>query len=323
MQAILATDFESIIALYSSLLGDHVVVAVSGGADSMALCLLMNEWCQQQKIKLSCITVDHCLRPESANEAHIVEEWLARRNIHHITLKWHHDQITNRIQEKARNARYDLLFKWCTENNATSLLTAHHALDQWETFMIRLSKGSGMKGLCSIRNIVATNFGYLVRPLLNIEPVQLQKTLERFNQTFIHDPSNDQEKFTRIKWRKLYPTLNVMGITTDMIAKSIASLSQVNEWVDVCVIEGKRKSWNAPNLDLKIYLSLPIIVRQRLLNDILIEIGKSNYPINQKTIEHIDKMAIDNKFRTITVGHCLISKKKDFLIVQKENIRFK
>src|SRR5579859_3556454 len=108
----------------------RLAVAVSGGADSMALAQLAHAWARRRGGGITALTVDHRLRPESAREAQQVGVWLAARGISQETLVWDGPHSTGDIQAAARAARYRLLEAWCGEHGVLHLLTAHHREDR-------------------------------------------------------------------------------------------------------------------------------------------------------------------------------------------------
>src|SRR5215472_14255742 len=110
----------------------RLAVAVSGGADSMALALSAAAWARHRGGAITALTVDHRLRPESTGEARQVGAWLTARGIAHETLVWEGPHPTGDIQAAARTARYRLLEAWCAQHGVLHLLTAHHREDQAE-----------------------------------------------------------------------------------------------------------------------------------------------------------------------------------------------
>src|SRR5579872_5416214 len=137
-----------------------LAIAVSGGPDSLALALLAHQWATSHGGKAIALTVDHRLREGSTAEAQQVHTWLTTIGLEHHILTWVGEKPQVAIQATAREARYRLLQTWCQERGIQALLTAHHAQDQLETFLIRLSKGSGLKGLAGIQGIVKKDFGW-------------------------------------------------------------------------------------------------------------------------------------------------------------------
>jgi tRNA(Ile)-lysidine synthase len=155
----------------------HLAIAVSGGADSMALALLADAWARPRGGEITALTVDHRLRPESQSEARQVGIWLAARGIAQETLVWDGPHATGDIQAAARAARYRLLEDWCAERRVVHLLTAHHSEDRAETFWLRLARGSGLDGLAGISAVTERAQCRVLRPLLDVPPARLRARL--------------------------------------------------------------------------------------------------------------------------------------------------
>lgn len=181
----------------------NLAVAVSGGADSMALALLSHAWARQRGGAITALTVDHGLRREAAAEARQVHIWLSGRGIRHQTLRWHGAKPDNGIQAAARQARYDLLGRWCRGRSILHLLTAHHCDDQAETLLLRLEHGSGIEGLAGIPAVRALPGVRLLRPLLEQSRTGLIATLDAHGQPWLEDPSNQEDRFARVRVRRL------------------------------------------------------------------------------------------------------------------------
>ena len=125
----------------------HLAVACSGGADSMALALLLHDWARSAGGSLTALTVDHRLRPESAAEAGRVAEWMRARGIAHEVLVRPDTPLTGNLQAEARRIRYALMSEWCRRRGVLHLALAHHLEDQAETLLLRLARGSGVDGV--------------------------------------------------------------------------------------------------------------------------------------------------------------------------------
>lgn len=179
-----------------------LAVAVSGGADSLALCLLAADWAGERRLPLTALTVDHGLRPQSAAEAAQVGAWLGARGIPHVVLSWSGIKPPRGIQAAAREARYALLTDWCRGNGVRDLLLAHHRDDQAETVLLRASRGSGPDGRAGMAAIVERNGVRLLRPLLRVPRERLQATLRSRRQVWIEDSSNDNPAFARVRARR-------------------------------------------------------------------------------------------------------------------------
>ena len=178
-----------------------IAVAVSGGADSMALTLLAERWARDRDGRIVALTVDHGLRPGSANEARRVADWLGARGIAHQTLQWHGLKPRSGKQAAAREARYALMQDWCRREGCLHLLVAHHRQDQAETTLIRLESGSGPDGLAGMAAIAERNHLRILRPLLGIDKHRLRATLGAHSQGWIEDPSNRDPAYARTRLR--------------------------------------------------------------------------------------------------------------------------
>jgi tRNA(Ile)-lysidine synthase len=178
-----------------------IAVAVSGGPDSLALTILADRWAREHGGQLIALTVDHRLRPESAEEARTVGGWLAARGLSHHVLVWTDTKPATGIQEAARAARYRLLAGWCCEQGCLHLLTAHHREDQAETHLIRHRAGSGVDGLAGMSAVREMAGVRLVRPLLPVPKARLAALLAAECQPFLSDPSNRNPAFERARLR--------------------------------------------------------------------------------------------------------------------------
>src|SRR5882762_7173586 len=179
-----------------------IAVAVSGGPDSLALTILADRWARERGGQLAALTIDHRLRPESAEEARILGGWLTSRGIAHHVLVWTDPKPTTGIQEAARAVRYRLLAGWCRAQGCLHLLTAHHREDQAETYLIRKRAGSGIDGLAGMSALRELAGVRLVRPLLAVPKARLTALLETERQPFLSDPSNRNPVFERARLRR-------------------------------------------------------------------------------------------------------------------------
>lgn len=177
-----------------------LALAVSGGADSMALLALGHAAFPGQVVAA---TVDHGLRAAAADEAAMVAAWCAGVGLPHATLAADRAIGPSDIQAGARAMRYDLLEAWAVGAGATLLATAHHADDQAETFLMRAARGSGPAGLAGIRACRALGAIDLIRPLLGWRRAALRALVEAHGIPFVDDPSNSDERFERVRVRRL------------------------------------------------------------------------------------------------------------------------
>ena len=167
----------------------------------MALLRLAAAWARARHGKITALTVDHGLRPESAAEARQVAHWCRTLRVTHVVLPWQGVKPATGIQAAARAARYAELEGWCAAHAVLHLLVAHHADDQAETIALRRARGSGEDGLAGMAAIVETRRIRILRPLLAVPKARLVATLIQARQRWIEDPSNRDLRFARARLR--------------------------------------------------------------------------------------------------------------------------
>lgn len=204
----------------------HYGVAVSGGPDSMALLWMMATLLPGQ---IWAATVDHGLRPGSADEARMVSGFCIREHIPHSIL---HPAapIRGSLQAAARAERYRLLEQWREANALDHIVTAHHADDQLETVVMRLNRGSGVGGLAAIR---ARN-GPVLRPLLPWRRDELTQIALEHDLPFVDDPSNADDRFDRARLRRMLQSQAILDpVAATRSAAWLAEADQAIDWAAV------------------------------------------------------------------------------------------
>ncbi|HEX8214502.1 MAG TPA: tRNA lysidine(34) synthetase TilS [Allosphingosinicella sp.] len=199
-------------------------VAVSGGPDSLALLLLATAGYPG---RVHAATVDHHLRPESAEEARFVAGLCARLDVPHSVLPVEVACGGQGMQGEARRARYDALARWAAEQGISTVCTAHHADDQAETVLMRLQRGSGAAGLAGVRPVRKVGDLLVARPLLDWSRAQLAALVEEAGLTAIADPSNQDSRFDRVRMRS-FLAANPQ-FEARRLARSAASLGEANQ----------------------------------------------------------------------------------------------
>lgn len=229
-------EFKSLIAALGPFEARPVVaVAVSGGADSMALCLLTHAWAARRGGTVAALSVDHGLRRFSLAEARQTGVWLNSRGIEHHVLRWRGEKPESNRQAAARAARYALLTEWCRRRSVLHLLLGHHREDQAETVLLRLGRGSGVAGLAAMAGITEMPDLRLLRPLLSMPKARLVATLRRRGQDWIEDPSNLDPAYARVRMRQAMPALGREGLTAERLAATAARLGRARGELDAAV----------------------------------------------------------------------------------------
>ncbi len=250
----------------------RVILAVSGGPDSMALLSLAARWRAARKNgpALVAATIDHRLRREAKKEAAAVARLAKRLNVPHHTLAWAGKKPKAGLQEAARAARYSLLLGLARKAGADAIATAHTRDDQAETILHRIARGSGIGGLAGIRRRRERDGIVLLRPLLEIAKTRLIATLRQARISFADDPSNRDPRFLRARLRELAPGLEREGINAAKLALLARRLARANAAIEqVAAEEWKRAlcgvSRGVLEFDAPSYFALPAEIALRLL----------------------------------------------------------
>jgi tRNA(Ile)-lysidine synthase len=260
-----------------------IVLAVSGGPDSIALMWLAARWRSSltRGPRLIAVTVDHGLRAEAAAEAREVKRLARSLELPHRTLRWAGAKPKTGLPAAARNARYRLLAQAARSVGATYVLTAHTRDDQAETLLMRLLRGSGIAGLAAMARETERDGVVLARPFLNVSKAQLVATLVKAKLGFADDPSNRDLHFMRPRLRGLMPALAAEGGDSRSLARLASRLARANAAVEVLVDGAERylalkgsaalhpgfdaKFFDTKIFDVKAFAAMPEEIRLRLL----------------------------------------------------------
>ena len=211
----------------------RLALAVSGGGDSLALMWLARQWLDGlgKPPEVHVLTVDHGLHEKSAEVAARTCRQAGALGFACTVLRWEGKKPRTCIEERARQARYELMGAWCAENGA-ALVTAHTMDDQAETLLMRLARGSGLEGLAAMRPVArapcARGAVMLFRPLLRVRRARLRATLKAAGLEWHEDPANEDERFERVRLRKLMPLLEEAGLSARAIGLSARRLGRAN-----------------------------------------------------------------------------------------------
>jgi len=300
------------------------VVAVSGGADSLALAALAKAYTYCYKSKFYYVLINHNIRRNSFQEAKKVKNLLQQKQIN-LKIISNKKKIEKNIQGEARNIRYEILSNFCLKNNIRSLITAHNLEDQVETFLIRLSRASGLRGLSSMRPKSKINSKIdLYRPLLDTKKEFLIKISKKTFGNFIKDPSNKNSKYLRTKVRSLKKPLEKSGVEYEQIYKSIRNLSDSRDSLDDFLKKEFKKiikkKDNEILINLKKFKNHNNEVKMAIINTSIKKLKKNYYDPRAKKVINLIR-AIDTKgFKKSTLGGCIFFKKGINLCLKNEKL---
>jgi tRNA(Ile)-lysidine synthase len=301
-----------------------IAVACSGGADSMALALLLRDWTRAVGGSLAALTVDHRLRPESSAEAAQVAAWLRARGIAHVTLVRPDAPPAGNLQAAARRMRYRLMSDWCRDAGVLHLALAHHREDQAETLLLRLARGSGVDGLAAMAPLSELPEVRLLRPLLGVSRSRLAATLAAAGQDHVDDPSNENVAFGRVRLRRAAAVLDREGLSAERLAATVARLGRARTALEdatarllACAAAIHDEGY--ATLEASELAAAPDEIALRALARIVATVSGNSYPPRHERLERLHQaLCAGGLDAGRTLGGCRILPRKGRILVCRE-----
>ena len=304
------------------------LVAVSGGADSLALAYLSK--CYQIKNKnknFHYVHVDHKLRDISSNEAQSLKKVLKKFKIKCRIITWKKKKNTKKTQSDSRDFRFKVFERFCKTKKINTLLLGHHFDDFQENLFIRLLRGSGLKGLVSFynyRNLQRNNIN-IVRPLLDFSKEDLLYVTKNSFNFHIDDPSNRSLEYLRSRVRFMINNLKKNGLDEKKFKMTFENLISSNNSIEFFVQKNiSENSYISPSknnnralLTSKFFGSTDEIVL-RSFTKILQDISGRYFPARGKSVSKtLDQIRRKSILKT-TIGGCVIEKLENSVVIYKE-----
>jgi len=288
---------------------DRILLAVSGGPDSMAMARVVKSWHDQSRgaaLPLTALVVDHGLRPDSGEEAASVVLALngmgIRAEVHKITAT----PPEGGHQAWARQQRYHALVRHALAEDAV-IMTAHHADDQVETMAMRLDRGSGLRGLRGIRPLSRISGLRLARPFINVPQDELRGVLSDGAVPVVDDPSNRNRRFTRVRFRQDMAALEDAGAGAPSVRRLGRLAGQIDHVFQRSLdraIAGRAAvdpaGWAWFQRDL--LDDLPLRASQALLARLIRKMGAAGAPPRESQLSDLRQRLLDGG--SVTLGGC-------------------
>ena len=296
----------------------RVAVAVSGGVDSM--CLM--HWLTATNMDIVALHVNHHLRDAADVEANHVVQECKKLGIECHVFDWNEHKPTTGLEAAARNARYKFMTDWCHENGVETLMIAHQADDQIETFLMNLGRGSGVVGLAGIQPTTYRDGIKIVRPLLNVFRRELVEYCDAHNIKYFQDEMNYDDKYTRVKIRQnRHLMLEKLGISDERILLAMENLgrardaldSDVNERVKSVMYDGYALFTDSFLFDVPPHISL------KFLGMLIQAVGGNEYQPRLNSLNFALTRLRDNC--QFTLGHCTIRRFKQQILIVPEGAK--
>ncbi|MDX5595413.1 tRNA lysidine(34) synthetase TilS [Pseudovibrio sp. SPO723] len=304
-----------------------VAVGVSGGADSVALLVLLSEWAKRGdgKPAIAAITVDHGLRPEAATEAAGVALLCEQLGVSHKTLRWNGGGASGNLQAAAREARHGLLRNEALAQGCEAIVLAHHLEDQAETFLYRLARGSGVYGLGAMRPVRRDVMPPVMRPLLEVSKERLKASLRLRGIAWFEDPTNMDLHYERVRFRQAQPMLAELGLTPQRLSETAHRLARASDALDVWVTRFFEDYCTVhPAGPVRVmrsrFVELPEEVGLRLVARLVKLVGGGDYTPRLASVERLYEKLADPEFAGggATLGGVRLHLRRDEAFIFKE-----
>lgn len=250
--------------------GDTIVVGVSGGPDSMALLYILNEFKNKMDLNIICAHVNHNKRKESEQEKIDLENYCKKNNITFEYIKvtnWGDDNFHN----EARSVRYNFFEELVYNYGAKYLMTAHQGDDLIETILMRIVRGSTLKGYSGFSRIVDKGDYKIIRPLITVTKDEILKFDEQNGIQYAIDESNNEDHYTRNRYR--HTVLPFLKQEEPNIHKKFLKFSETllknSNYIDSVASKEFNKVFQNGNLDIDKFKSLDPVIQTKIIYNIL------------------------------------------------------
>ncbi len=301
-----------------------LAVAVSGGADSMALAVLASRWSRRRKGKIVALIVDHGLRRGSWRDARITHHTLKSLGIESQILRWRGEKPKSRLQESARMVRYDLLEQCCKRRGILHLLVAHHREDQAETILQRLGHSSGIDGLAGMAAIHERRYVRALRPCLTVDRDRLRAVLRDRKIGWVEDPTNQDTRYERVRLRNLAPKLKAQGLDAASLTITARRIAEARNTLHATTAKSLARHVvlfpeGYASIDAAELVRSETETIVRVISSLLWTIGGGMYPPRKTSLEALVANTKNlSNFHGTTLGGCrIVPRVSDFVICRE------
>ena len=299
-------------------IGKKLAVAVSDGVDSIALL----HWLVEIGADIVCLHVNHGLRANADVETEYVREICKKLGVQCNVFYWTGEKPKNGLEAAARTARYKFMTDFCHENGIEYLLTAHQSDDQIETFLMNLSRGSGVYGLAAMQPVSERDGVKIVRPLLNVSRAELQNYCDTRGIKYFTDEMNSDTHYTRVRIRQNRHLLHdKLGISDERILLAIENLNRVRDGIESDI---EKLATDVMENDFAMFsdsflFDLGADIRLKFIGTLVQKIGGNNYqPRLDSLCRAEEKLHGNCKF---TLGHCTIRRLGERILIVREGAK--
>ena len=271
---------------------DTLILACSGGPDSMCLLDILLKYREKTNIKIIIAHVHHNVRKESDDELVFVRDYANSNDVIFETMKIT-DYTNKNFESEARDKRYNYFDKLISKYNAKYLLTAHHGDDLMETILMRMVRGSSVKGYSGFERVSPKDNYKVLRPLIKLTKSEILKYNKENNIPYVNDYTNDLDIHTRNRYRKyVLPKLKEEDANVNLkFLKFSELLNEYDSYVESEVSKVFKKIYTLNTLDIGKFKKLDSLIQTRVITRILSETYQNNIIyLNDKNISDIKKL---------------------------------
>lgn len=310
--------------------GDHVVVGVSGGADSVCLLFLLSEYAKRVPIQLTVVHINHGIREDASGDAEYVRKLCASKDIPYFLKCYDIPALSKEEhlseEEAGRRARYEAFYevadKQKAEGDLAKIAVAHHANDCAETMLFHLFRGSGLTGLSGIRPVRDR----IIRPLLILERWEIEEYLRNLGIDYCHDSTNDEDEYSRNRIRHHlipYAEENICKGAAEHVSQAACRIAeaedyivrQVNEAMKECVAYSQERRC----VSLEKFHRLHPLLQKRLFLEVLKDLTPQRQDISAIHVKSLLELAKGESGKSLDFPYRIHARKEyESLIVEKK-----
>ncbi len=288
--------------------GDKVIAGISGGADSVCLLFMLFEWAKHTPLSIEVVHVNHGIRKEASEDAEYVRRLCAQlevpfhlveADVKKLSKEWNCSE-----EEAGRMLRYQAFHGTAQDVGATKIAVAHNSNDRSETMLFHMFRGSGIRGLGSIRPVR----DMVVRPLLCLERGEIETYLRDRNIAYCTDSTNETDHYTRNKIRHHilpYIEREIAPGAVARMAQTADMLTETDEYLEQQTQKAFERCVNGNIVDVAGFLEEHPVIQKRLLRRLICVLAGSEKDISYVHIEELLTLFYEDAHRTVSLPYSL------------------
>ena len=312
--------------------GSPMLIALSGGSDSMALCRMASHWAKVTGATLHTASIDHGLRPNSAADSAQAIAWARALGLSGEVVRLDERPAHGGLQAWARHARYQALASVARHLGAKLILVGHTWDDQVETVCWRLARQSGLDGLAGMAEVAINPFAQieapnlLGRPLLGLKRADLRAWLIHEGQDWLEDESNENLDFARIRTRKLVQDMAAQGVDLERIVRLAVIADALRSAQERATLDLLRRCRLTPveagwQLNATTFREAEPVLIERALGWLIYSLTQTDRPPEAEKLSRLLEGMLANPSQRRTLGGVSVAPKDDELLFSLAPIR--